>query len=127
MDLDPSLLLALRGKSIEDIAAMTHRRWTSNRHAERTGDAATEMPTDDTDAPNLASFYQAGPALEQFSVAPRALGETAALLYSIGKPPFAGENEDPLTPLAHVYEVMTEQALSALDRVRRTDENRRNR
>jgi uncharacterized Zn finger protein len=109
LDTNPALLLTLRGQTIEGITTLLRERWADL--------ASTTPAEEEVEAPRAGSaFYAAGPALDEFSVSLRPPDDVAALLRSIGKPPFASEREDPITPLAQVYPAMTEQALRVLGR-----------
>jgi uncharacterized Zn finger protein len=117
LDRDPSLLLTLRGQALDDIASMIQTRWAGEPVGAETAMEATSAPsTPQTPQDVAAAFYQAGAALDEMSFSIRPPDEEAALLYSLGKPPFASEHEDPLAPLARIYTAMTEQALRQLNR-----------
>lgn len=120
LDRDPSLLLLLRGQALDDIASRVQARWAHDADdKESPEDSPSASPADE--APSISAFYHAGSALDDFSFAVRPPEDEAALLYSLGKPPFAAEREDPLTPLARIYTAMTEQALRTLSRGKPTD------
>ena len=79
-------------------------------------------PMDDRDDRPLRAdgFYSAGSSFDQLSIPFEMPRINAALLLQLGKPSFAAETEDPLTPLATFYAAMTEQALRVLSRSRHT-------
>ncbi len=116
LDANPSLLLTLRGQTIESVTALIQARWASAPGAVADADTPTTATTAREQPQAGAAFYQAGPALDEFTVSLRPPDEVAALLRSIGKPPFAGDREDPITPLTQVYQAITEQALRTLGR-----------
>ncbi len=77
---------------------------------------------EDRDARPLRAvgFYSAGPSFDQLSIPFETPRDNAVLLLQLGKPPFATEKKDPLTPLAAFYAAMTEQASRVLSRSRHT-------
>ena len=110
-DAQPALLLALAGRTVDELLAAIRMRWSaSGENAQAVPTAAPEYPL------RAAGFYEAGAALDDFAVPLDPPQVHAALLLQLGKPPFATDQEDPLTPLAGFYGVMTEQAIRALSR-----------
>jgi uncharacterized Zn finger protein len=110
-DRQPALLLALAGRTVDDLMAAIRARWAAeNEKAQAASAPASEHPL------RAVSFYEAGAALDDFAVPLNPPQIHAALLLQLGKPPFAGPDEDPLTPLAGFYGEMTEQALRTLSR-----------
>jgi uncharacterized Zn finger protein len=110
-DAQPAMLLALHGRTVDGLVSAIRVRWSARQHT--AVDAAEPAP----EAPlRVACFYEAGPALDGFAI-PLDLPQVhAAPLLQLGKPPFAGADEDPLTPLAEFYNLMTAQALRVLSR-----------
>ena len=114
----PGLLLALAGRTVEQVVAALHARWAATDPQR----ADSLPPVDDRDDRPLRAvgFYSAGPSFDQLSIPFETPRVNAALLLKLGKPPFATEAEDPLTPLAAFYAAMTEQASRVLSRSRHT-------
>ncbi len=110
-DAQPALLLALAGRTVEELLATIRARWSA-------GDGDTQSASAPALNPPLRAtgFYEADRALDDFTVPLDPPQVHAALLLQLGKPPFAGPDEDPLVPLAEFYGAMTEQALRVLSR-----------
>ena len=117
LDADPSLLLQLRGRSAAELTAKVRERWS----AESEGDAPT-AESEATEASSLRPerFFEPGAELETFvanfhlSEAPPPIN--AAVLARLGRPSFAGANEDPYEILAPIYATISERALLAAKR-----------
>jgi uncharacterized Zn finger protein len=114
----PGLLLALAGRPVEQMAAALHARWAAADP--QRADSLPPMDVRDDRPLRADGFYSAGPSFDQLSIPFETPRVNAALLLQLGKPPFATETEDPLTPLATFYAAMTEQALRVLTRSRHT-------
>jgi uncharacterized Zn finger protein len=124
LDAQPFLLFQLRGRTAEQITAALRGRWADE--ASSAGESAAQEPGQES-APEVAPealtaplrserFFQAGPELDALSLAIRPPQVEAALLKRLGRPPFAGKNEDPLPALTQVYAAVTKRALQALGR-----------
>jgi uncharacterized Zn finger protein len=118
LDMDPSLLLTLRGRTAQQMTAALRSQW----FAEVSGgpiDAPIGAEAEETTVPlRAAGFFSAGDALESFDVAFAAPEMDGALLQRLGKPPFAGATEDPLPQLLRAYQKVTDAALRAAARTR---------
>jgi uncharacterized Zn finger protein len=120
LDAQPFLLFQLRGRTAEQITEALRGRWADDAGTD--GAAVAEEPApgaapEALTAPlRAARFFQAGPELDALSIAISAPQVEAALLKRLGKPPFAGKDEDPLPALTQVYAAVTKRALQALGR-----------
>jgi uncharacterized Zn finger protein len=154
LESQPWLLFALRGRIYEQVREDLSATWAAqmgrldaspggSSDASRNGSAGATVdglhvmsaaadpleagPLDDAPPTALlrsATFFQAGPELDEFglTIAPPLV--EAALLKRLGKPPFATRDEDPLPDLEKVYAAVTRRALSAFGQ---TGEKRRKR
>ncbi|MGH2517626.1 MAG: hypothetical protein ACRDHP_18405, partial [Ktedonobacterales bacterium] len=112
-----ALLLTLRGRTVQQMTEALHSRWS----AEAEGQPLDAPPASEGAAPLRAEgFYAAGDALEGFDVTYTPPEVDGALLLRLGKPPFAGAGEDPIPPLLGAYQRVTEAALKAAARTRRS-------
>jgi hypothetical protein len=64
----------------------------------------------------VTDFYRAGVELDEFQITITPPLVEGSLLKRLGRPPFAGEHEDPLPALTRAYTVVTHRALQALGR-----------
>ncbi|HEY8326656.1 MAG TPA: SWIM zinc finger family protein [Ktedonobacterales bacterium] len=109
----PGLLIELAGRTLEQLAEALAARWA----VDDPDRAAIPLPVDDRPL-RAAGFYTAGPSLDALIIPFETPAINAALLLQLGKPPFASDAEDPLTPLSNFYATMTEQALRTLAKSR---------
>jgi uncharacterized Zn finger protein len=118
LDKDPSVLLVLRGRSLEALTDALRERWAAAED-DASGAAVAEAlapPPAPTAPLRAAGFYRAGEGLDAFSPATEpALGD-AVLVRRLGKPPFAGPDEDPVPALMEIYATVTKRALQAAER-----------
>lgn len=120
MDADPFVLLALRGRTEAAITGTLRAHWSDRTH--QAPESVPMEPTEETAATprteplRVEDFYTAGPQLDDFRLTITPPPVETALLARIGKPPFAGEHEDALTPLASAYTAVTQRALRTLRR-----------
>jgi uncharacterized Zn finger protein len=120
LDAQPFLLFQLRGRTAEQVTAALRERWAADLGGEDEGQAAELEPGTVSEgqlAPlRAARFFQAGPELDALSITVSPPQVEAALLKRLGKPPFAGSDEDPTPALTQVYTEVTKRALQALGR-----------
>jgi uncharacterized Zn finger protein len=118
LDTQPFLLFGVRGMPPEELVEHLRARWAGDGEAPLQEEpAAPPAPPEPPIAPlHAAGFYAAGPELDAFSVSIAPPQVEAALLRRLGKPPFAGKDEDPLPALTQVYSAVTRRALQALGR-----------
>lgn len=121
LDAQPHLLFTLRGRTIDQVVAALRTRWASELAGEGgaagTPSAEDQEAAEDTSAAlHAANFYRAGPELDDFQISIAQPQVEAALLKRLGRPPFAGEHEDPLPALIQAYASVTARALAALGR-----------
>lgn len=125
---DPSLLFELRGRSRDDLLRIVQRAWTGTSAAESARDVAIPLPPPASAAPveppgptaplRLDRFFTPGAALDALDtpiVAPRPEAD-GALIRRLGRPAFARETEDVVTPLARAYAAVSRRALTTLKR-----------
>ncbi|HUY76048.1 MAG TPA: SWIM zinc finger family protein [Ktedonobacterales bacterium] len=113
LETNPFLVLLFRGRPEAEVTEALRERWATA--AAGTPTASDEAADDGATAPLRQSrFFVAGPALDQFAVAPTEPQTPMALLRRLGRPQFATEREDPATALAPIYELTTMRALQAL-------------
>ncbi|HEY7780951.1 MAG TPA: SWIM zinc finger family protein [Ktedonobacterales bacterium] len=129
LDKDPSVLLVLRGRSLEDLTAALRERWAAAEDGADGADGADPAtgapPALALTAPlRAAGFYRAGEGLDTFTLTIEPAPGDAVLVRRLGKPPFAGPDEDPVPALMEVYAMVTKRALQALGR---SGEHRRKR
>ncbi len=119
LDTQPYLLFTLRGRTIDEVVAAMRARWADDVTGEvaPAGTTSEAEPVDEVAAPlRAANFYHAGPDLDNFQITIAPPQVEAALLKRLGRPPFAGEHEDPLPALTRAYASVTTRALQALGR-----------
>lgn len=120
LDAQPFLLFQLRGRTAEQITAALRGRWADEVGS--AGESTEQEPAAEATPEALTAplrperFFQAGPELDALSLAISPPQVEAALLKRLGKPPFAGKDEDPLPALTQVYLAVTKRALQALGR-----------
>lgn len=112
LETNPFLVLLFRGRPEAEVTEALRERWAATTEPAPTSDEAAD---DGATAPLRQSrFFTAGPAIDQFTVAPTEPQTPMALLRRLGRPQFATEREDPATALAPIYELATARALQAL-------------
>jgi uncharacterized Zn finger protein len=115
LDSDPSQLLLLRGRSVEQIADLLRTLWAVKPSA-----AEQESVRDDTATVLRPDHYFAAPELdafaESFTIADTPPDLDAVLILRLGKPPFAKPEEDVLAALAPVYHQLSERAVRSVKR-----------
>jgi uncharacterized Zn finger protein len=120
LDAQPFLLFQLRGRTAEQITAALRGHWADEVGG--AGESAAQEPAAEAASDALTAplrserFFQAGPELDALSLAISPPQVEAALLKRLGKPPFAGKDEDPLPALTQVFAAVTKRALQALGR-----------
>ena len=131
LDKDPSVLLVLRGRSMEALTDALRARWAADEESQAesdehaAGDAAGATSAPAPTAPlRAAGFYRAGDGLDALSFASVPAQGDAVLVRRLGKPPFASPEEDPMPALMEIYAAVTKRALQA---VARGGEHRRQR
>lgn len=128
LDMQPALLFTLRGRPLEQVVAALRARWS----AEMAGSASEDETAPEAEPPHETNramrpdgFYRAGAELDDFRVTIAPPLVEGALLKRLGKPPFAGEHEDPLPALLRAYAAITARALRAQTRGGETKSIRR--
>jgi uncharacterized Zn finger protein len=121
LDANPALLLTLAGHTVDELLAAIQQRWNAEQVMSSPGENAQEQ---EARALRVAGFYSAGATLDHLSIPLDFPQVNAALLYQLGKPPFAGDKEDPITPLARFYAAMTDQAEQVLAKTRNSHAQR---
>ena len=121
LDAQPFLLFTLRGRTAEQVMEALRARWAGESDADDAQgapDRAEDEPASDALLKPLDcnGFFRAGPELDAFSITISPPQVEAALLKRLGRPPFAGADEDPLPALTQVYAAVTQRALQALGR-----------
>jgi uncharacterized Zn finger protein len=120
LDTDPSLILVLRGRTIQQLTAALRASWAAEVGGGENVAVAEPAQPASGDEPlqplRAAGFFHAGPDLDAFSLTISAPLVEAALLKRLGRPPFATAHEDPLPPLTALYAAVTRRALQALGR-----------
>jgi uncharacterized Zn finger protein len=121
LDAQPFLLFTLRGRTTEQVMEALRARWAGESDADdaqgATNQAEVESASDALLKPlHTEGFFRAGPELDTFSITISPPQVEAALLKRLGRPPFAGADEDPLPALTQVYAAVTQRALQALGR-----------
>jgi uncharacterized Zn finger protein len=113
----PFVLLALRGRTQQQIVAAIRTQWSASAASETVlieADGA-EDEADPAFAPlRVERFFEPGAALDELAAIGTPPQSTAALLQRLGPPPFATEREDMLTPLGRAYAAVTRHAVAAL-------------
>lgn len=126
---DPSLLFELRGSSRDDLLRIVQRAWTSTIAMEGTGETdaipmppatpATPAEPPSVTAPlRLDHFFTSSAPLDALDTpitAPRPETD-GALIRRLGRPAFAREPEDVVTPLARAYAAVSRRALVTFKR-----------
>jgi uncharacterized Zn finger protein len=115
LDANPALLLTLAGHTVDELMTAIQQRWDEEQNRSSPGDKAQEQ---EARALRVAGFYSVGDTLDHLSIPLDLPQVNAALLYQLGKPPFASDKEDPITPLARFYAAMTEQVEQVLAKTR---------
>lgn len=126
LDVQPTLLFTLRGRTIEQVVAALRARWAeeitpsvpgTDGQEGADGASGEDQPARETMAPLRAGgFFQAGADLDGFQVTIAPPQVEGALLKRLGMPPFVGEHEDPLPVLLRAYSAVTARALQAQGR-----------
>lgn len=116
---EPSLLFELRGRGREDLLRVVQRAWSG------TSEPAPAAPTPAPDAPpsltaplRVERFFTASGALDALDtpITPLPADSDGVLIRRLGRPPFARETEDVLTPIGHAYAAVSRRALMSLRR-----------
>lgn len=115
LDVQPTLLFTLRGRTIEEVVAALRARWAAEVKGAppEEGTAAAAAPPAVNAPLRAGGFYHAGAELDEFQLTITAPQVDGALLKRLGKPPFAAEREDPLPALLRAYAAVTARALQA--------------
>jgi uncharacterized Zn finger protein len=117
-DEDPFLIFKLRGRTKEEIIAVLREKRTETLPAESASPSAGASTTGADDglllAENLDTFWQAGEALDAFTVSPTAPKIDNAVLKRLGEAPFAIGSQNVTSLLAKAYRVVDEVVLQKL-------------
>ena len=117
---EPSLLFELRGRSRENLMRVIQHAWSD------ADEPAPQQPQPPTSAepPSLTAplraerFYTAGAALDTLDtpITPLPADSDGVLIRRLGRPAFARETEDVLTPLGRAYASVSRRAVMNLKR-----------
>ncbi|HKB46336.1 MAG TPA: hypothetical protein VKC57_01470 [Ktedonobacterales bacterium] len=114
----PFVLLALRGRTQQQIVAAIRAQWSASASGESAllaSGADGDVEADPAFAPlRVERFFEPGAALDELAAIGMPPQSTAALLQRLGPPPFATEREDVLAPLGRAYAAVTRHAVAAL-------------
>ena len=107
-DEDPFLIFKLRGRTKEDIIDSLRKRRVSDASAEEeAGEEEAVKPLDEC----MDSFWEAGDALDSFSVTPTRPEVEAAVIRRLGDAPFSISKDNIATLLSKAYTVAGSAAL----------------
>lgn len=120
-DEDPFLIFKLRGRTKEQIIAALREKRTTAIYEEGTSpDSETEEVEQEQESllleAHLDTFWQAGEALDSFTVNPTAPGIEKALLKRLGEAPFTPGKQSLITLLARAYDAVERATQQKIDR-----------
>lgn len=119
---EPSLLFELRGRRREDLLQIVQRAWAGpTEHGAAEPPAKQESPAQPPSltAPlRLDHFFTAGAPLDALDppIAPLPAESEGVLIRRLGRPGFARETEDVVTPLGQAYAAVSRRAVQSLKR-----------